>query len=307
METGRQKGGKKPLYLSINAKERAARIGQLSKIMAACTFCPRKCRVNRRLGERGKCGAASDLLISSAGPHFGEERELVGSGGSGTIFFINCNLECVFCQNWTISRAYDQGMNITTGQLARLMLDLQRRGCSNINLVTPTPYLYHIVSAIDEAIYLGLTLPIVYNCGGYESEESLKLLEGFIDIYMPDAKYGSDKAGEKYSGVSDYYTRLRGALLEMQRQVGDLKIDESGLAYRGLLVRHLVMPDRIAGSAEIARMLNEDISPNCAVNIMNQYHPAYQADHFPQLNRRITASEYEEARQFFTARQLKVL
>lgn len=255
----------------------------------------------------GKCGAGADLLVSSAGPHFGEESELVGPGGSGTIFFMNCNLECVFCQNWTISRAAGRGDVLSGAGLAALMLGLQEQGCSNINLVSPTPYISQIPAAIDLAAVRGLSLPVVYNCGGYESVQSLRLLEGFIDIYMPDAKYGSDAAGMTYSGVPDYYTRLKEALKEMQRQVGDLKMGEEGLAWRGLLVRHLVMPGNIASSDEIARFLSEEISPGCVVNVMAQYYPAYRASEFPLLTRRITASEYSAARSEFEGRNLRLL
>ncbi|MBW6464694.1 MAG: radical SAM protein [Firmicutes bacterium] len=286
---------------------RAEKIAALQRLAADCVLCPRSCRVNRLQGEKGRCGAAGQTLISSAGPHFGEEKELVGRGGSGTIFFVNCNLECVFCQNWTISRAHDSGRAVTTAELASLMLSLQEDRCSNINLVTPTPYLHQIASAIDLAASKGLTLPVVYNCGGYESVQSLRLLEGFIDIYMPDAKYGSDSSGRLYSGVPDYYTRLKESLKEMQRQVGDLKTDSSGLAYAGLLVRHLVMPENIAGSSEIARFLSEEISPRCAVNVMAQYYPSYRAGEYKPLTRRITSAEFLAARDAFADRNLRLL
>ncbi len=296
-----------PAYLKLSAEERSEKVKRFNQIMHSCTFCPRSCRVDRLQGERGQCGVSADLYISSAGPHFGEERELVGGGGSGTIFFSNCNLACIFCQNWTISRGMDTDSPGSVEELAKMMLNLQKRGCSNINLVTPTPYLYHITAAIDRAAGAGLSLPVVYNCGGYESAETLKLLEGFIDIYMPDAKYGSDRRGETYSGVKDYFSRLKEALKEMQRQVGDLKIGSGGLAYQGLLIRHLVLPDNLSESEIIARIIKEEISPHCAVNVMAQYYPAYQASKFPPLNRRLSSLEYSTAREAFQKAGLRVL
>jgi putative pyruvate formate lyase activating enzyme len=296
-----------PGYLKMPAAERKERIARLLEIMSSCSFCPRSCGVNRTAGEVGQCGAAADLVVSSSGPHFGEERELVGSGGSGTIFFINCNLECIFCQNWTISRGVETGQNITFEELAGLMLSLQSQGCSNINLVSPTPYLYHFTAALDLAAEAGLRLPVVYNCGGYETVQSLRLLEGFIDIYMPDAKYGSDGPAGKYSGVGDYFTRLKDALKEMQRQVGDLQVGPDNLACRGLLVRHLVLPENLAGSEAIARYISKEVSPHCAVNVMAQYYPAYRAQEYPPLNRRITTAEFLAAREAFSKAGLRLL
>jgi len=275
--------------------------------MKSCTLCPRCCRVDRLSGEKGLCGAAGEVVINSAGPHFGEERELVGAGGSGTIFFVNCNLQCLFCQNWTISRGVERKDSLSCEELAELMISLQSLGCSNINLVSPTPYLYHITNAIDLAAGAGLTLPVVYNCGGYEAIASLRLLEGFIDIYMPDAKYGSDQAGKKFSGVEDYYSRFKEAIIEMQRQVGDLVTGHNGLASRGLLVRHLVLPQDLAGSREVARFLSEELSAGCAVNVMAQYYPAYRAAEFPPLDRQITRAEYREARSAFQEAGLRLL
>ncbi len=286
-------------YLKMTASERAERSEKLYKMMEKCILCPRSCRVNRLDGERGQCGADDGLVISNAGPHFGEERELVGPGGSGTIFFINCNLRCLFCQNWTISYGAEQGEKLSVEQLATVMLGLQNRGCSNINLVSPTPYLYQITAAIDLAADQGLRLPVVYNCGGYEAVESLRLMEGFVDIYMPDAKFASDSIGERYTAVDDYFTRLREGLKEMHRQVGDLKTGSGGLAYRGLLIRHLVMPENLAESGKMARFLKKEISPRCAVNVMAQYYPAHRADEFPPLDRRISSEEYIAAREEF--------
>ncbi len=296
-----------PAYLKMTAEERSERIGKLYQVLNSCTICPRQCRVNRLQGETGECGVAADIYISSAGPHFGEERELVGRTGSGTIFFTNCNLGCVYCQNWTISRGLDTERPSSIEELFHTMIRLQEQGCSNINLVSPTPYLYQIAAAIDIAARAGLRLPVVYNCGGYESVRSLRLLEGFIDIYMPDAKYGSDRTGEIYSGVKDYFTNLREGLKEMQRQVGDLQVGPGNIAYRGLLVRHLVLPEDLAGSETVARMLSEEISPGCAVNVMAQYYPAHQANDYPPLRRRITAAEFSSARDAFIKTGLRLL
>ncbi len=296
-----------PAYLQMGEEKRSERVNKFYRVMHNCSFCPRRCRVNRLQGERGQCGAAADLYISSAGPHFGEERELVGRSGSGTIFFSNCNLACVYCQNWPISRGIDTDRPGSVEELARTMLHLQDSGCSNINLVTPTPYLYQITAAIDRAAREGLKLPVVYNCGGYESVESLRLLEGFIDIYMPDAKYGSDQAGEKYSGVKDYYSRLKEALKEMQRQVGDLEVGLEGTATRGLLVRHLVLPDNLSESETVAQMLKEEISPHCAVNVMAQYYPAHRAEEYHSLKRRLNTGEFLKAREAFLKAGLRLL
>ena len=298
---------RKPAYLAIPENEFLKRVDMLKKMMKSCTICPRNCRVDRLTGIKGQCGAAGEIIISSIGPHFGEEKELVGSGGSGTIFFTNCNLECVYCQNWTISRGEERGALFSEDELAEAMLSLQKRGCSNINLVSPTPYLYGIVMSLFEATKKGLSIPLVYNCGGYESLNSLKLLEGLVDIYMPDAKYASDEEGRLYSGIDDYFTRLREALKEMQRQVGDLETGIDGLAYKGLLIRHLVLPGNVAGSEKMARFLKDEISPNCAVNVMAQYYPAYLAGQYPVLNRRITSSEYSKARKAFTEKGLRLL
>ncbi len=294
-------------YLKMSPEERRERSENFYQTLKKCTICPRNCRVNRLEGVTGQCLAGSELVISSAGPHFGEERELVGPGGSGTIFFINCNLQCVFCQNWTISTGAEYGDSITVEQLAGLMLSLQNRGCSNINLVSPTPYLCQITAAIDQAAGQGLRLPVVYNCGGYESVESLRLLEGFIDIYMPDAKFASDATGARFTAVDDYFTRLREGLKEMQRQVGDLEIGPGSIARRGLLVRHLVMPEDLSGSEKIAKFLSEEISPRCAVNVMAQYYPAHRAGEYPPLDRRITSAEFTAAREAFKNAGLRLL
>jgi putative pyruvate formate lyase activating enzyme len=266
-------------------------IKRLVEILESCELCPRKCRVNRMRGERGCCGSGRELEISSYGPHFGEEPELVGRFGSGTVFLTNCNLHCVYCQNYEISHL-GYGEEVSIGETADIMLGLERRGCHNINLVTPTHYSTQLVQAIVTARSSGLKVPIVWNCGGYENVEVIKLLEGFVDIYMPDIKYGVRESAEKYSDAPDYFERSKEAVLEMQRQVGDLKVDGRGVAYRGLLIRHLVLPNNLAGSEEVLEFISNEVSRDCYVNIMAQYRPCGKASDFEELNRRPTRDEY---------------
>lgn len=270
------------------------RVERLSELLEPCRICPRECGALRISGERGECGAGKEIEISSFGPHHGEERPLVGRGGSGTIFFAFCSLHCVFCQNSEISRGLVRE-TVTASGLAEIMLGLQERGCENINLVTPTHYLPQIVKAVAIAAGRGLQLPLVYNCGGYERIESLRLLDRIIDIYMPDFKYDDEKTARKYSGVSGYPRIARAALREMHRQVGDLTLDEDGVALKGLLIRHLVMPGDLAGTAGLMEFIARQISPRSWINIMEQYRPAYLTDRYPEINRRITRREYLEA------------
>ena len=262
--------------------------------LEACEICPRRCGINRLQDERGFCRCGLQARVASFAPHFGEETPLVGRNGSGTIFFSGCNLACVFCQNYDISQL-DQGKEVSAQALARMMLALQRQGCHNINFVTPT----HVVPQILEALVLareeGLHVPLVYNSSGYDSADTLRLLEGVFDIYMPDAKYGSDEPALVYSNAPGYTGIMKSAIQEMHRQVGDLIIDEDGIARRGLLVRHLVLPEDAAGTAEIVRFLSEDISPNTYLNVMAQFRPEYNACRFPELNRPITGQEYAHA------------
>ena len=271
--------------------ERASRAGAL---LESCTLCPRECGVNRLKDERGFCRIGARAAVASAGPHFGEESVLVGTHGSGTIFFAGCNLGCLFCQNYDISHL-SAGKEVSERELLRQMLSLQALGCHNINLVTPTHVIPQILRALALARREGMDLPVVYNCGGYESAATLRLLSGIVDIYMPDFKYGDDEAAGKYSGVHDYYHRACEALVEMHRQVGDLVVDSDGLARRGLLVRHLVLPGGLAGTERVMRFIADEISTDTYVNIMAQYRPEYRADGFPELNRRLTAGEYTEA------------
>lgn len=269
--------------------ERAEEIYQK---LESCDLCPRNCLVNRTRGELGSCGVGESAWVSNYSPHHGEEDPLRGRSGSGTIFFSGCNLSCVYCQNADISQKLS-GRPAAPKELASFMLELQALGCHNINLVSPTHVAGQIARAIALAAESGLSLPIVYNTGGYDDLETLALLDGFIDIYMPDMKYSQADRGERYSGVPDYPRINQEALLEMHRQVGDLILDSSGIARRGLLIRHLVLPGGKAGSSAILRFIAERISKDSYLNIMDQYHPAYQAGQYPELDRRITRSEYQ--------------
>ncbi len=287
-----------PSYINLFEKgELKQRVGLLKEFLQECRLCPRQCRINRLNGELGYCGAGSGLMVSSAFPHFGEERPLVGSHGSGTIFLTHCNLRCVFCQNYDISHL-GRGEPITPSEMARAMLRLQEMDCHNINFVTPTHYAPQIVESLLEAIRMGLQLPIVYNCSGYESIEVIQLLEGVIDIYMPDAKYMEEEYSKRFSNAPDYPDVLRKVLKEMHRQVGDLTINSKGIAERGLLIRHLVMPQGVASSEAILKFIAEEISVHSYVNIMDQYRPEYRSHDYPEISRRITQKEYVEAIQF---------
>ena len=270
------------------------RSGLLREMLTSCSVCPRGCGVNRLEGRYGVCRSTDVLMVSSAGPHFGEEPPLVGQHGSGTIFLSSCCLKCQYCQNFDISQQ-PGGKPTPPTELAEIMLWLERRGCHNINFVTPTHVVPQIVEALTLAVRGGLSLPLVYNCAGYESLETLKNLAGIIDIYMPDVKYSSNENARKYSGVKDYWQTVRAALREMHRQVGDLQLEGDGLALRGLLIRHLVLPHGVGGSDEVLEFIAREISRDSYVNIMDQYHPAYHASRFPELNRRLSVEEYEEA------------
>lgn len=273
--------------------------------MDPCTLCPQNCRAHRGRGRTGFCGIGDEPVVSSVGPHFGEESVLVGAGGSGTIFFAGCNLHCVFCQNYDISQ-HRAGHRTNVEPLARAMLDLQRMGCSNVNFVTPSHVAAPIAAAIELARNAGLTLPTVYNSGGYDSVETLQLLEGLIDIYMPDMKYADADMAEELSAARDYPEHNAAAVREMHRQVGDLKV-EHGLATRGLLVRHLILPENLAGSREIIDFLAREIGPHTTINIMDQYRPCHRAHLHPPINRRPTAAELAEPRRYALARGLNVL
>ena len=251
----------------------------------------------------GYCKADSGLIVSSAFPHFGEESPLVGYHGSGTIFLTHCNLRCIFCQNFDISHL-GRGERITSSDMARMMIRLQELGCHNINFVTPTHYVPQIVASLPEAVEHGLRIPLVYNCSGYESLEVIQLLEGIVDIYMPDAKFMDEKYSKEYCNAPDYPGVLQEVLKEMHRQVGDLKTDSHGIAEKGLLIRHLVMPGGVASSEAVLRFIAEDISVHTYVNIMDQYRPEYHACEHVPINRRITHKEYREATQLAKRFQL---
>jgi len=285
-----------PLYLKTHKESKLKeKIKILKDMLSCCTLCPRKCKVNRLKGEKGFCHAGKEAKVSSAFAHFGEEACLVGSFGSGTIFFAHCNLRCVFCQNYEISHL-EEGKLISKDELADCMLKLQSIGCHNINLVTPTHFVPQILEALEVAIEKGLSLPLVYNCGGYESEEVIEILEGVIDIYMPDAKFSSQVVSEKFCHAKDYFENLKKVLKIMHKQVGDLKI-EDGIAQRGLLIRHLVMPNDLSGTKEIMEFIAKEISLDSYINIMAQYRPYGQAYKFPEINRKITYDEYERAKE----------
>lgn len=265
-------------------------------MLESCRVCPRECRVHRLKNEkRGFCRSGLNPIVSSASPHHGEEPPLSGTRGSGTIFFANCNLKCVYCQNYPISQM-GNGVERTPGELACQMLWLQEQGCHNLNLVTPTHFMPQILKALGIAKERGFTLPVVYNTSGYESIEALRLLDGIVDIYLPDMRYSDDSASLKYSSAPRYRTVNRAAIKEMYRQVGTLVLDEEGIARRGLIIRHLVLPGGLSGTEGVMKFLAEEISKDVYISLMSQYFPAYKATESKELSRRITVKEYEEAR-----------
>jgi putative pyruvate formate lyase activating enzyme len=296
-KSGKTISGFEPAYLKLHKTgELKKRAEKLRAIMEECRLCPRQCGVNRLEGERGICRApGATLVVSSSHPHFGEERPLVGEGGSGTIFLTHCNLRCVFCQNWEISQL-GRGAERSTDELAGMMLRLQKIGCHNINLVTPTHYSSPILKALDTAAEKGLRLPVVYNTSGWERCEILEVLDGVVDIYLPDFKYWDSDMSEKYSsGAESYPEMTRQAILEMHRQVGVARPAKDGIMQRGLMIRHLVMPNNTAGSEKIMEWIAEKLPNDTYVNIMAQYNPVYKAYDYPEISRRITGAEYKKA------------
>ncbi|MCM8815257.1 MAG: radical SAM protein [Candidatus Omnitrophica bacterium] len=280
-----------PSYKSLNPAQFQEKIEALESMLQECKLCPRKCKAKRESGEKGFCRAGANLWISSYGAHFGEEEILVGSYGSGTIFFTWCNLRCSFCQNYDISLE-GNGESVSEQQCAEIMIYLQKRGCHNINLVTPTHYTPQIVKSIKIASEKGLNIPIVWNCGGYESFEVIRTLDKIVDIYMPDIKYSNSEAATLLSNAPDYFERCKEAIIEMYRQVGNIQI-ENNIAKRGLLIRHLVLPEDLAGSEQIFMFLKNEISPDVFINIMAQYRPY---GNIPEkMGRRITINEYRNA------------
>lgn len=288
----------KPGYLNLfQSGELKKRIEKANQILKSCQLCPRNCKVNRWEGELGFCRSGLLPKVSSFSPHFGEEAPLVGRYGSGTIFFTNCNLGCIFCQNYEISHL-GEGEEVSLKELSKMMLHLQSLGCHNINFVTPTHFVPQILAALKLAVEEGLNVPLVYNCGGYEAKEVIALLEGIFDIYMPDIKYEDSQVSKKYSKAEDYPRIVKVAVKEMHQQVGDLILDERGIAKKGLLVRHLVLPEGLAGTKGVMQYLAREVSLNTYVNIMDQYRPCYQAEEYPELKRPISRAEYKEAVDF---------
>ncbi|MBF7083235.1 4Fe-4S cluster-binding domain-containing protein [Desulfallas sp. Bu1-1] len=273
------------------------KVEKAQKHLTNCNLCPHNCSINRK--ERvGFCRAADKVVLSSYGPHMGEEPPLVGRNGSGTIFFGYCNMRCVFCQNCELSFG-GEGELISNEELAEIMLELQNfYKCHNINFVTPTHFVPNILEAVLLAADRGLMLPLVYNCGGYEKIETLFLLEDVIDIYMPDFKYHLAERGQKYSGVKNYPEMVKKALKEMDRQVGGLKTDERGIAYRGLIIRHLMMPGGLEDTKQILKFIKDELSPDCMVNLMDQYYPAHRAYKYEEIARRLSDNEYKKALEY---------
>ncbi|MEA3407961.1 MAG: radical SAM protein [Chloroflexota bacterium] len=281
------------------------RVEAVRERLLSCDLCPRKCGVNRLEGERGYCRSGARAIVASVNPHHGEEPCLSGTRGSGTIFFSNCTAHCIFCQNYPISQL-GLGSERSTAELAEAMLSLQRRGCHNINLVTPTHFLPQILSALEKAVGGGLRIPLVYNTSGYERVSVLKLLDGIIDIYLPDAKYADEDVAHELSGFDDYVECNRRALVEMQRQVGEeLILDEKGIAQRGLIIRHLVLPHGLSQTEQVLSWIAENLSKRTYISLMAQYFPAYKAVDHPKLGRRLLPHEYAAALEAFDAAGLE--
>jgi putative pyruvate formate lyase activating enzyme len=294
-----------PAYIKLYEDGKLQEIAnQLYAIYDNCVLCPRECKVDRSKGERGVCSAGIRAKVCSAHPHFGEERPLVGRHGSGTIFFSHCSLLCNYCQNWDISHSAE-GHEIIDEELAGLMIRMQKINCHNINVVTPTHYLPNIIQALVLAVEKGLHIPLVYNTSGYERVEILQLLDGIVDIYLPDAKYSDGKIAAKYSrDAGDYPGKNRAALKEMHRQVGVLKTNDHHIALRGLMIRHLVLPNDLAGTEALVKFVAEELDPGTYVNIMSQYRPCYQAHNHPELSRGLTVEEFQKALSFARSHQL---
>jgi putative pyruvate formate lyase activating enzyme len=285
--------GADPSYLALyRTGELQQRIAALEGLLGPCVLCPRDCRVNRRSGELGLCKAGQQLVVAAAFPHFGEEPPLSGQGGSGAIFISWCNLLCQFCQSWEVNH-HGEGVPVSARELAEIMLDLQAAGCHNVNFITPTHYAPQLIAALPFAIDQGFRLPLVYNCGGYEALEAVRLLDRIVDIYLPDIKFLDSRASERYlDGAVDYPEVVRTVVKEMHRQVGDLVVDAYGIAQRGLIVRHLVMPGMRQDSDAVLHFIADELSPRTYVNIMDQYRPCFQAKRSPEIARRTTGAEY---------------
>ncbi|MCD6352864.1 MAG: radical SAM protein [Proteobacteria bacterium] len=286
----------KPGYQILRESgELAIRVDRAMQILSCCTLCPRRCRVDRINGEKGFCGGGDQIRIADFGAHFGEELPISGKKGAGTIFFAHCALRCCFCQNYQISQE-GTGYLVSEERLAEVMMDLQDRGCHNIDLVTPTHYIPFILKSVYLAAEKGLQVPLIYNCSGYESVETLRLLDGIIDIYLPDWKYGEEDIAEEYSNAPAYPLICQSAVKEMHRQVGDIRVDEEGIAQKGVIVRHLVLPSHLSNSERVLSLIVRTLSPSIRISLMSQYVPTYQAHHHPRLNRSLLPEEYEEVR-----------
>jgi putative pyruvate formate lyase activating enzyme len=285
----------KPAYWDAwRSGELRRRSQEAEKLLASCTVCPRNCRADRRWGRTGYCRSGRLPAVASYNAHHGEEPPISGTRGSGTIFFSNCNLSCAYCQNWPISQL-GQGKEVSFEELAGMMLELQERGCHNINFVTPSHMVAQIIISLELATERGLRIPLVYNSSGYDSLEALALLEGLVDIYMPDIRYLDRAAAQRYSGASDYPEVAKAALREMWRQVGPLVLDGDGIARRGMLVRHLVLPNNLSQSLECLEFLAREISPRVYLSLMAQYFPAHRALKMPELARGLSHEEYQRA------------
>lgn len=282
-------------HLLLHHGQLAQRAAASQQLLASCTLCPRQCGVNRLAGASGFCRTGARARVASYGPHYGEESPLVGQHGSGTIFFGGCNLGCCFCQNFEISQGDDSGEEVSDVELAAIMLELQNIGCHNINLVTPSHVVPQILAALIPALEGGLDIPLVLNCSGYESLATLALLDGVVDIYMPDAKFWQPATAARYTGAADYPQRLRAALIEMQRQVGTLVIDAEGCARSGLMIRHLLMPGLLAESKAILAFIAQHLPADTYLNIMAQYHPCGRAEAFVELRGTVSPADYQAA------------
>ena len=296
-ETKEEPGAQQPAYARLAEEGKLAeRVEKAYEKLENCNLCPRRCGVNRLNGESGFCDSTDQLIVYNYAPHFGEERPLVGSNGSGTIFFSNCNLRCVFCQNWPIAHK-GKGSQVSDEDLADMMMDLQNRGCHNINLVTPTHVMPHFLNATQKALEKGLHLPLCYNTGGYELAENVELLDGLVDIYLPDLKFMDGEMSDKYivRGATDYPQNAQGAIKEMYRQVGTLSKDESGIAKRGLMIRHLVMPNRVSDPKDFVYWVADHLPEDTYVNLMAQYRVEHKAYDYEKIDEAITPEEFIEA------------
>ena len=288
-----------PNALALTEADWDGKLSRARELARACRLCPHRCGIDRLAGQKGRCGAGGELRISSVFPHHGEEPPLSGTGGSGTAFFSHCTLRCVFCQNWQLSHN-GEGQEYTVDEFAQQLMVLQQRGCHNVNLVTPGHFLPWVLDGLHRACRDGLRLPLVYNCGGYETPECLEVLDGVVDIYLPDMKYGKDREAAEFSGATDYVSVNQEAIRLMFRQVGPLRLDSDGVAVSGLCIRHLVLPNDAAGSSLVVAFLAAAFDPgDITVSVMAQYRPLHRAGEHPAINRPVTAAEYRQARDAF--------